>query len=488
MTAARRPLLAVFFGFALIELALLPPGIKTIDEHSMYAVANSLVTGDGFTVPCDPSAIPGRDGCYSPWYPLLSVLTVPFAALAHLIGSVTDASPVRIGHALGPAVAGLSAAGAATFTTGIARRLGAAWPVAVLTGVAFAFGTEGLTYARSFYAETLCALLAAGAVYLLAPGGEPPPRGRRWGYAALALAVLAKPPMVVVGPAIGLGRAIAARDPRKVIAPSLASAAGVVAYMAFNWLRFNDALNFGGESRQVGGSMYLSWDAVEALGLFTISPGRGLLWFSPVAVLGAIALARRRRDPLPLCCGLVSLAILFVYLPNPGIGDNWATRYLVPALPLLCAGLVLLDRRWLRLAVVLVVVGAVIQVPTTLSFYARYFGEIRDAGGQPADVYWSVRRTPLVQSWPAMDRQLEAAADTDVRTLLDEPEAPLDVGQPIPPVEQQELGKVVALWWWMLPIVGVPQLLGLGVALAMIAAGVALLRGVARAGPPQAPA
>jgi hypothetical protein len=74
----------LFAGFALITFALMPPGNVSGDGASMLRVGTSLATGNGFAVPCD-FGIPGRDGrCFSTYYPLQSVLAVPFiAAVAH---------------------------------------------------------------------------------------------------------------------------------------------------------------------------------------------------------------------------------------------------------------------------------------------------------------------------------------------------------------------------------------------------------------------
>jgi hypothetical protein len=41
----------------------------------------------------------------------------------------------------------------------------------------------------------------------------------------------------------------------------------------------------------------------------------------------------------------------------------------------------------------------------------------------------------------------------------------------------------VALWWWLLPAVGIPAVVGLIVSLMMIGAGLLMLRATARAGP-----
>lgn len=475
----RRPLLAVFAGVALIELALLPPGIKTLDEISMYTVAESLVNGDGFHVPCELSGVSGVDGCYSAWYPLLSILAVPLVAVGELVSGAAGVDSDGVSRAMVPVVSALCAAGAAAFTAGIARRMGASWGLAVLAAVAFAFGTEALTHARTFFAETLCALLVTGAVYALGAGGEGG-RRRALGLAALVLGPLAKPPMVVVGPALGAARAWSARDPRKLLAPSVASAVGVLVYMGYNQLRFGDPLQFGGAARDATKLGYFSLDAIEALGLFTISPGRGMLWFSPVAVLGAAGLFVRRRDPLALACGLTALGLLAIYLGNPGVDANWATRYLVPAIALLCAGLVALPQRLRKLTVALIVAGMVIQIPTTVAFYGYYYAQVRDSGRELSSVYWSVDETPLIRAWPAMFRQLDNAAESDVEELIKRPKAELDIDE-TQPADEQELHQVVALWWWMLPGVGIPRIVGILASLALVAGGVLILRTVARA-------
>jgi hypothetical protein len=49
--ASRRLARALGFGFALIYLAKVPPGIYSVDGNAMLAVAESLVTHRGFTVP-----------------------------------------------------------------------------------------------------------------------------------------------------------------------------------------------------------------------------------------------------------------------------------------------------------------------------------------------------------------------------------------------------------------------------------------------------
>src|SRR5580658_6809511 len=82
---AKRLAWSLAVGTCLIYLAFLPPGIYSIDGNSILAVAESVVTRHNLTVPTG-LGIPGRDGqIYSSWYPLQSVLAVPFVFTASLI-------------------------------------------------------------------------------------------------------------------------------------------------------------------------------------------------------------------------------------------------------------------------------------------------------------------------------------------------------------------------------------------------------------------
>ena len=237
----------IFAGVALIELALLPPSNYSLDGASMLAVADSLWDHGGIDVACDLGP-EGRGGlCYSRWYPLMSVLALPFVGVGQVIGGAVGLPPVYAGHALAGIIPALSTAGAAAACALLARRLGAGAGVAVLAACAFAFGTEALVYSRTMYAEALAALLVAVAALGLLERG---PR-RFVGLAACALAVVAKPPMVVVGPALGLGLALRKTPPsaRRVARRDLC---GGLLFLGYNVLRFGAPFDDGGSARSVG--------------------------------------------------------------------------------------------------------------------------------------------------------------------------------------------------------------------------------------------
>ena len=81
---------AVGLGTTLFFLAFLSPVIYSVDGLSMLAVAESLVTQHSFAVP-KSLGIPGVGGLYySKWYPLLSVLAIPFVGVGMIVARRTN--------------------------------------------------------------------------------------------------------------------------------------------------------------------------------------------------------------------------------------------------------------------------------------------------------------------------------------------------------------------------------------------------------------
>ncbi len=463
MDARLSGLRALALGLSIIYLVLIPPYISSVDANSMFAVSESLVEDHDASVPCELSGAPpdvvGSDGkCYSAWYPLISFLAVPLVVLGRIAGTILGLQESYVGMELALAVPALAAAGAATASAAIALKLGASRRGALLAALAAGFGTEMLTYARYFFAETTAAFLVALAVWGLTEGG------RRRGIAllALGLAVLAKPPMIVIGPALGAALAVQSRDWRKFLGPASASGLGAATYLLYNWLRFEDPTQFGGGDRFDVGN-YFSPDLFKILGLLLISPGKGLLWFSPVAVLGAFVLWRHRKNETGLLCIAGALGVLAIYIGHPYGGWDWGGRFLVPAIPLLCAALGTLRGRFAAVAVVLVAFAAAMQIPTTVAFYERAYAEALEEGVDLEQERWTPSESPLLRMWPAMVNQLQAARETDVdKGMLEE------AGTPSESVLDRSVFKVVALWWWMLPTAGVPWLFGLALSFAAV--------------------
>jgi hypothetical protein len=442
----------------------MPPGNVSIDGASMLAVATSLATHGSIAVPCDVG-IPGEGGrCFSTFYPLQSILAAPLVGVGRAAAAAVGQSQEYIGEFAAQLVPTLAAAGVATFTVLFAREFGASRNRAILAGLTSAFATEVAVYYRSFFADVLAAALVLVVVWGFYRGS------RLWAGVGIALLILAKPQMVLIGVLLGAVFALSRRERQPLVMAVAATAIGSAAYVAYNVARFGDPWNFGGEAREIHGSALSPASLVKAFGLLTISPGRGVLLYSPIAILGIYALVRRRCE-LAWAALAVFVGALALHLANPGRGYNWGSRYLVAAVPLTVAAAWSLKGRVGRLAPVLALLGVLLVAPTFPGFYQRAFAEHEDRGGRASDMYWSLSDNPGIAVWGSTRRQIDDARRQDVREIVNRP----NVATAHQTVADQKFYSVVAQWWWMTPAARIPRVLGALAALAMLALGAVLL-------------
>ncbi|HLK85074.1 MAG TPA: hypothetical protein VKT27_01085 [Candidatus Binataceae bacterium] len=464
-------LLLCAIGAGLVLAAFFPALVYSVDGNSMIAVAESLATGHGFSVASAGLGAPGRCGLYySKWYPLLSVLAAPPAALGVLVSRRLGLPQHYVAAVFAVTLSPIIAAATVLLVAMVARRLGASKRGALLAALAFGFGTIAMTYSREFFADPLLALITIAGIYFALNDSV--------GAAALsaALAVLAKPTGIVLGPCLGgylLCRRLSAL---RWLAPFGGTAAGLLIYLAYNWSRFGNPLDFGQR-----GDFALNVVFPAMTGLL-VSPGSGLLWYCPavIAIAWLPAMTFKRLDTALI------VAVALAYLAEHSLwifwvgGWSWGPRLLLPALPGLVALTGLLERRMRWLLVVLTVAGFVINAPTLMCFYERYDQEAAAARISTQAQTWDPRHAQLFRIWGAALRETEDAwREADqvgafVRQAGSEPVARTVAGS--------RALRIVNLWWWMLPAVGVPRIAGAAVSLALLIAGVWLIaRALARA-------
>jgi hypothetical protein len=433
----------------------------------MLQVGTSLATGHGFAVPC-ASGMAGRAGhCFSTYYPLQSVLAVPLILGGRALAAVIPASPGYLGQFAAQVLPALAAAGVAGFTVYFTQLLGASRRRSILSGLTVILATEIAVYDRTFFAETLAAFL----VCLLVWGFVRHDRWRVLAPVAIVALILTKPQLFLVGLVVGAILAGSERRRRPAVEAGIATLIGVLLYAGYNYLRFADVTDFGGAARTYHAASLTPWKLFDATGLLLVSPGRGWLVYSPIVILGLYGAWRMRDHRLAAVAFGVLAATLIPYLGNPGGGFEWGSRYLVPAIPLFVAfAWAVPARRWAAPA--LAILGLVIVAPTFAAFYQRSYAEGVARGEMPSDVYWSVRRAPLVKMWGAAGRQITVARRSDVRRLVQEPN---QLPTTADAVSEQKFFRVVAEWWWMTPAAMLPRSLGLLGALIVLGSGVAIL-------------
>jgi hypothetical protein len=459
-SSARRLAWTLALGTGFIYLAFLPPGIYSIDGNSMLGVAESIVTRHSLTVSAG-LGLPGRDGLiYSSWYPLQSLVSIPVVMAA---SGVSHFLHVPL-HFVAAALAGILPVLFTSLTVAmvalISLQLGSTLQGACRSALCFAGGTIALAYFRTFYAEPLLSLLVAAGIYLVLVRSN-----RAILLAALMalLAALAKPTGVFLGPALAAYLLLKKIPARFALTPAVGAGLGLSLYFLYNLLRFGNLFTFG-----------QPWIfSVSALPLgvagLLFSPGRGLLWYSP-AVLLAILGFRKARKTKP-AEGLLIAAIFAGFLSMHSLYSNWhggwswGPRYLLPVLPGLMALTGLLEGRAAKSLLALSFLGFLITAPTLISYYERYYAEANEKGISDSELYWSLTRAPLFHAWGAAYREIVDARNQDVRELFSQRSTPSQT------IASSRALRVVAVWWWVLPIVHIPRAVGVACSLAILICG-----------------
>src|SRR5713101_509621 len=452
-------------AFGLIYLAFLPPGIYSLDGNGMLAVAESLVAHHSWAVPAE-LGFPGRDGqFFSKWYPLLSILAVPFVAIATQAAHILRLPVHYLAAILSLTLPVAFTAATATLVLLISLRVGSSTKGAILAALSYAFGTIALAYARTFYAEPMLALLTAGAIY--AALGESPPQVAYAGICS-TLAVLAKPTGVLVGPLIALYLLAKGRSWRLSAIPALGSFAGLAVYCVYNYKRFGHPLTF-------GQPWSFAITAVpEGLVGLLLSPGRGLLWYCPPIILSVVAFRKARR--LNFSAGLLIVSVFAGFLSVHSLwsfwsgGWSWGPRFLLPAIPGLAALLGVLDSHWRRALISLSLIGFLINAPTLVTYYERYYAEMNEQQIPEHEMLWSFSRAPFLHVWPAAIRQISDARHSDVKDLFSQ-----RGDSPASTVASSRALRIVAVWWWVLPIAHIPRAVGAALSILLLGCGCILL-------------
>lgn len=463
--------LLITLGLTLVFIALVPPGIYSVDGNAMLAVAESLVTHRDFTVPSD-LGVPGVGGrIYSHWYPLLSVLAVPFVYAALLASRLTGLPFHYLAAVFSLLLVGVLTAATSGMVALLTQRLGGSTKGAWLAAVSYSIGTVALAYGRTFYAESLLAFLTVSALYFTFGLSR---SDVIIGAAFAGLALLAKPAGVLVGPMLA-AYLLAKRVPifRSVL-PVTGTAIGFLLYAGFNVIRFGNPLDFGIKS-----TFQLSHLFPGVAGLLA-SPGYGLLWYCPPVVLAIFGFRKAMKDhkfeALAIAGILAAFLLLHATLPYWYAAWSWGPRYLVPTVPGLCALTGLLEGNLRKGLIVLTLVGFVVNVPTVFCFYERYYAELLERGVPTDDsLAWSFRYAPSVHEWPAALRQVQDAQKSDVREIFARRS-----GTPASTISSSRALRVVAVWWWVLPIAHISRILGAIVALVLLVSGSVILLRAAR--------
>lgn len=321
----------------------------TSDEETMLAVAESLLASGSFALEPDflmNYGATSADGQrYSRYGPGQSIAILPFLAIGQLISLTgppfATGLIVRLFVLLLPA---LITATTALILFAWARELSYSPRVALLVGLLYGLTSLAWPYSRTLFAEPTATLLLTLCAYSLR---REQPRWWLAAGAAAALAITVKVQVLLALPVLaGYALLVCWRgNVRRSLPPLsrrvgfglLGVAAPLGLLLLYNIQVLGQAFTTGYGSFNPTGELGTDWRT----GLYglTLSPGKGLLTFSPTILLGLLGLGFRPRQQWRE--SLLALTMLAVHLAfysrlNYWHGDgSWGPRYLVFVLPFL---------------------------------------------------------------------------------------------------------------------------------------------------------
>ncbi len=323
-------------AFALSFLVLVANGraIGSGDTHAMERTAGSLIERGSVVLPEDGTsdpftrAVPG--GRVSIYPVLPAVLAAPLFFVCRLF---FDLGPAGLQVAGKLSAAFLAALATSMLAWSFARRTTPA--MALGSALLFGLGTSVYSTAQALWqhpAVLLFLVVAIDALERLEAGPAPgPARLARLAALCLALAAASRPAVIPMCGVLFIYLLIRAR----AHAPSLVAVAGIpaAALALYNAVFFGAPWHFG--PLAVGGRFFQALP--ESLAGLLVSPARGLLVFTPLALVAAWGLIAQGRRPLArglMAAAAVHFAFIAAWNEWHG-GESFGPRLLTDLLPAL---------------------------------------------------------------------------------------------------------------------------------------------------------
>ncbi len=324
-------------------------------------------------------------------YPVLSsMLAAPVFALGSLVFDLDETGSAVAGKV---AASLLSAAAAAVLFLAVRARRRAETE-ALWAAVLFALGTTVWSTSQALWQHPAAVLFLSLALLCVVRAEEDTVWAGRAGL-PLALMVAARHSDVVLAGVLSI--AVAIRWPRRfpLFVLCAAPVAGLV--LAYNAWAFGSpaAHGFSGSASRFSEA----WGVGQA-GLL-VSPGRGLLWYTPVAAIAVLGIVRSFRFGerwLASSLGAAALAHL-VFMGKWGEwhgGESWGPRLLTDALPLLFLFLPEGMEALPRLTAILGALSIAVQALGAFAYDYRWERLYQRADEDKTAALWDPARSPIL--------------------------------------------------------------------------------------------
>jgi hypothetical protein len=335
--------------------------------------------------------VPGKDGQYYARTGLLQPLAMaPFYAAGDAVdshfGPVFQDFPNAYAFLwfFSPFAAALAAV--AIFALVLQTRRSLSWAVTI----AFLFTVASIAWPYSKIGMETTFMAAILTAFALAVWARRSPSVLSWGLTGFAtgsaVGTKAYSLIAIVPIAILLWPAFTALERREKVRLGIAVCLPVLVWAGavgiYNSARFGSPTEFG-----YGSTPWTKSAPLNVLGLL-FSPGKGLLLYSPLILLGALGLPRMWREDRSLTLALLAffLSLTFVSGASTYWGDEvWGPRYIVPAAWTLLVPIAWWAGTVTRQKVVAGVacLGIVVQLLGVATQYTHYTDIVRGLSGVP---------------------------------------------------------------------------------------------------------
>jgi len=411
----------LFLAFLALYLLTASGRIDSGDGHVMFQVTDSIMRGEGFAIsPALPEQdllgphgerIPhetiygsgagafGVDGRYYAQYgPGQSFAAIPFYLLGRVMHVILPVWSEEFWTRTSVTLLNVIVTALTVVLMAEMARLFFDAKTALTLAVIFGLATPAWPYSRSFFNEPL-----AGGLMLL--GGYAAMCARRdarlmWyvlSGAAFGAAAFVRPTALLVVPPAMVYLFLACRPNKwKWCVWGGTLAIPLVFLLVYNWVRFGNPLT-------TGYGPGVRWDLPPWIGAYGLlfGPGKGLVWFAPVIVLGVVALPAFIRRSAAEGWFIVGVAGLFLaghsaYNFWHG-GGGWGPRLILPVVAwlILPMGVILQRKRhsaWQDLALAVVLAASVVvQVLGTSVNYARHLQVVYNASRSSEEYFQRVQ-------------------------------------------------------------------------------------------------
>lgn len=431
--ADRRCLVRLSLFLLAVYLLTMAGRVISGDGETVYLTTKALATRLTLAIETRPETARGTDGQRYGKYGLgQSVAQLPFFVVGHVAGKAMGAADDRPARfAVGMTNAFVTTAEVGLFWL-VSRALSVGRGPATAAALVFGLATLAWPYARADFAEplqatTLLLCFYAAIRWRRRPGvGWAALTGAGAGLAMLtkiASAVLLLPLGLYVVVGLWQWRWRRRRLVTQVVAAGLPVAVALAIQAGLNYARFGSVAEMGyGDEPATGFTTPL----LEGVGYLLLSPGKGLLFFAPPVVAGAVGLIwLGRRHPLEAAAAASIFLAELLYFGRwwAWHGDwSWGPRYLVVTVPFLMLGWGAVGTAWSLMPValrginaLLVAAGFGIAVLGVVVDYGAYYSVVGDQLARGIDVRHA-RHVPafspiLGHAWLARASLYETALD-----------------------------------------------------------------------------